>query len=121
MSVCYRKIEPEHSNLAYPSGDTAFKAILSARFCAAIWSHVTDCDETYNYWEPTHYLVFGKGLQTWEYSPVYALRSYTYLLIHTLPAIIYHKLLQPNPILIFYFMRCLLGLLCSFAEVYFYK
>ncbi|XP_018319484.1 alpha-1,2-mannosyltransferase ALG9-like isoform X2 [Agrilus planipennis] len=116
-----KKTEKEANNLVYPGGDTAFKAILSARFCAAIWSHITDCDETFNYWEPTHYLVFGKGLQTWEYSPQFALRSYTYLLVHAIPAYIYHKILQPNPLLIFYFIRCLLGLACSFAEVYFYK
>lgn len=36
----------------FPSTDTAFKAFLSARFCSAIWSHISDCDETYNYWEP---------------------------------------------------------------------
>ncbi|GLV41573.1 ALG9 alpha-12-mannosyltransferase [Carabus blaptoides fortunei] len=116
-----KKSEPEVGGLVFPGGDTAFKALLSARFCAAIWCHVTDCDETYNYWEPMHYLVFGKGLQTWEYSPEYALRSYTYLLLHATPAFLYHKLLQPNPLLIFYFVRCLLGLLCAFAEVYFYK
>ncbi len=29
-----------------------------------------------------HYLVHGFGLQTWEYSPVYALRSYAYLGLH---------------------------------------
>lgn len=66
-------------------------------------------------------LVFGKGLQTWEYSPEFALRSYLYLLVHAFPAYVYHKLLQPNPLLIFYFVRCLLGLFCSLAEVYFYK
>lgn len=38
--------------LIYPGGDTAFKFLLLARFCSAIWSHITDCDETYNYWEP---------------------------------------------------------------------
>lgn len=38
--------------IVYPSGDTAFKALLSARFCAAIWNHISDCDETFNYWEP---------------------------------------------------------------------
>ncbi|XP_066261834.1 alpha-1,2-mannosyltransferase ALG9 [Euwallacea similis] len=109
------------SNLIFPSGDTAFKALLSARFCAAIWSYVSDCDETFNYWEPTHYLVFRKGLQTWEYSPQFALRSYFYLMLHATPIWIYHKLLQPNPLLLFYFSRCLLGLVCAFAEVYFYK
>ncbi|CAG9771208.1 unnamed protein product [Ceutorhynchus assimilis] len=114
-------VEAVNSNLTFPSGDTAFKALLSARFCAAIWSHITDCDETFNYWEPTHYLVFNKGLQTWEYSPEFALRSYFYLMIHATPAWLYHKLLQPNPLLMFYFSRCLLGLVCAFAEVYFYK
>ncbi|PIO65702.1 hypothetical protein TELCIR_12612 [Teladorsagia circumcincta] len=29
--------------------------------------------KVYNYWEPLHLLLFGKGLQTWEYSPVYAI------------------------------------------------
>ncbi|KAK9696634.1 Alg9-like mannosyltransferase family [Popillia japonica] len=116
-----KKHDSESSSLIYPNGDTAFKSILSARFCSAIWLHITDCDETFNYWEPTHYLVFGKGLQTWEYSPEFALRSYTYLLIHAVPAKIYQKLFNPNPLLIFYFVRCLLGLLCSFVEVYFYK
>lgn len=65
--------------------------------------------------------VFGKGLQTWEYSPEFALRSYTYLMFHAAPAYIYEKVLQPNPLLMFYFIRCLLGLVCAFAEVYFYK
>ena len=35
-----------------PAGFTVFKALLSARLCAAIWSNISDCDETYNYWEP---------------------------------------------------------------------
>ncbi|KAF5295400.1 hypothetical protein FQA39_LY13061 [Lamprigera yunnana] len=121
ISTQPKRTEQDSSGLIYPGGDTAFKALLSARFCAAIWSHISDCDETYNYWEPTHYLVFGKGLQTWEYSPEFGLRSYTYLLLHAIPAFIYHKILQPNPLLIFYFIRCLLGLICSFAEVFFYK
>lgn len=42
----------------------------------------------YNYWEPLHYLTRGKGFQTWEYSPVYAIRSYAYLLVNALPGFI---------------------------------
>lgn len=41
---------------------------------------ILDCDEVYNYYEPLHYLLYGTGLQTWEYSYQYALRSYVYLL-----------------------------------------
>jgi len=54
-------------------------------------SIISDCDETYNYWEPTHFLLFGKGFQTWEYSPKFALRSYLYILTHTVPAWIYEQ------------------------------
>lgn len=126
----------------FPSADVAFKTLLSARICAAIWSQISDCDETFNYWEPLHYLLYNKGkyslsanigsniisrpisilgLQTWEYSPEFALRSYTYLLIHGVPAYIYKQIFEPNPMLIFYFIRLLLGLGCAAAEVYFYK
>ena len=45
---------------------------------------VLDCDETFNYWEPLHYLQYGSGLQVWEYSPDYALRSYFFLALHYL-------------------------------------
>lgn len=106
---------------AIPGVDTAFKAFLSARFCAAIWAHVGDCDETFNYWDPLHYLIYGRGLQTWEYSPEFALRSYAYLLIHGVPAWFYNSLFNPNPMLVFYMIRCMLGLSCALVEVYFYK
>lgn len=119
-SVKSTKPAPTSSPL-FPAADVAFKALLSARFCAAIWSNISDCDETFNYWEPLHYLLNGKGLQTWEYSPEFALRSYTYLMIHGAPAWIYQQVLTPNPVLIFYFIRCLLGFGCAVSEVYFYK
>ncbi|XP_064638611.1 alpha-1,2-mannosyltransferase ALG9-like [Lineus longissimus] len=104
-----------------PSGYTAFKALMSARLCAAIWSNLSDCDETYNYWEPAHYLLYGKGFQTWEYSPIYAIRSYAYLWLHVLPLKVYVGAFLPNKILVFYFMRCILGFSCALCEVYFYK
>ncbi|XP_044726617.1 alpha-1,2-mannosyltransferase ALG9 [Chrysoperla carnea] len=115
------KSESDTGGLIFPGGDTAFKALLSARFCSAIWCHITDCDETFNYWEPSHFLVYGKGLQTWEYSPEYALRSYAYLLVHAAPLYIYEQIFHPNPLLLFYLTRCLLGLASALSEVYFYK
>ncbi|XP_068773041.1 alpha-1,2-mannosyltransferase ALG9 isoform X2 [Struthio camelus] len=104
-----------------PEGSTAFKCLISARFCAALLSNISDCDETFNYWEPTHYLVYGKGFQTWEYSPAYAIRSYAYLWLHALPALFHAKVLQTNKVLIFYFLRCLLAFLSCICELYFYK
>ncbi|CAN7992185.1 unnamed protein product [Ixodes hexagonus] len=100
---------------------TAFKALFSARLCAAVWSGISDCDETFNYWEPTHFLMYGTGLQTWEYSPAYAIRSYAYLWLHVVPGLFYSNLLQSNRVLVFYFMRCVLGFACSLCEVYFYR
>lgn len=108
-------------SIVYPEVSTAFKAFLSARFCAAIWSNISDCDETFNYWEPVHYLLFGRGLQTWEYSPEFGLRSYFYLILSGGPAWLYHKLFQPNPMLVFYLLRCIFGFFCALTEVYFYK
>jgi len=104
-----------------PSPYTAFKVLLSARLGAAVWSGISDCDETFNYWEPTHHLLYGQGLQTWEYDPKFALRSYLYLLVHALPGWIYARLAQPNPMLVFYFLRCLFGFVCALCEVYFYR
>ncbi len=37
-----------------PNVQTVFKALASARLCAAVWNNITDCDETYNYWEPVN-------------------------------------------------------------------
>ncbi|XP_069752069.1 alpha-1,2-mannosyltransferase ALG9 isoform X4 [Narcine bancroftii] len=104
-----------------PEGSTAFKCLISARLCAALLSNISDCDETFNYWEPTHFLLYGTGFQTWEYSPVYAIRSYAYLWLHVLPAWIHARVLQTNKVLVFYFLRCLLAFLCCVCELYFYK
>lgn len=104
-----------------PGADTALKVLVSVRLCSAFWSYIADCDETFNYWEPMHYLVYGKGMQTWEYSPQFALRSYTYLLFHCVPAWFYTAIFHPNPAMIFYFVRCLLGMTCAAVESYFYK
>jgi alpha-1,2-mannosyltransferase len=38
-----------------------------------------DCDEVFNYYEPLHFLLYGTGLQTWEYAPNFALRTVAFL------------------------------------------
>ncbi|XP_032777256.2 alpha-1,2-mannosyltransferase ALG9 isoform X1 [Daphnia magna] len=104
-----------------PNIKTVFKALASARLCAAVWNNITDCDETYNYWEPLHHLLFGSGFQTWEYSPVFALRSYLFLHLYALPAWIYGLIFHSNQVLVFYFLRWLLGFASTTCETYFYK
>ena len=32
-----------------------------------------------------HYLMHGNGFQTWEYSPAYGIRSYSYIILHSIP------------------------------------
>ncbi|XP_063426671.1 alpha-1,2-mannosyltransferase ALG9-like [Mytilus trossulus] len=104
-----------------PGAYTSFKLLLSIRLCAAVWNIVGDCDETFNYWEPMHYLLFKKGFQTWEYAPQYAIRSYAYLWIHGLPLKLIHFIFGTNKVVLFYLLRCILAVCCSAAEVYFYK
>lgn len=62
----------------------AFYVFLAANVLAALYAPIQDCDETFNYWEPTHYLSHGYGLQTWEYSPEYAIRSWLYIALNAL-------------------------------------
>lgn len=52
----------------------------------------------FNFWEPLHYLDRGYGFQTWEVSPVYAIRSWAYIILHFLPARISALLLGPNKV-----------------------
>ena len=40
------------SSVWAPKVNTAFKLLLSFRLTSAVWSNISDCDETYNYWEP---------------------------------------------------------------------
>ncbi|KRZ38612.1 Alpha-1,2-mannosyltransferase ALG9 [Trichinella pseudospiralis] len=62
------------------------KTLIFLRISAALLCPIMDCDEVYNYWEPVHMLVYGSGMQTWEYSPQYAIRSYAFLLFFSIPA-----------------------------------
>ena len=53
----------------------AFLCLLPLRLLGALVLGVADCDETFNYWEPLHFLLYGHGLQTWEYAPQVRARS----------------------------------------------
>ena len=45
----------------------AFLLLLACRLISARVNLIHDCDEVYNYWEPLHFLLYGSGMQTWEY------------------------------------------------------
>eukprot|EP01135_Chromosphaera_perkinsii_P002675 Nk52_evm43s226 gene=Nk52_evmTU43s226 len=65
-----------------PPSSVVFKAFLLARILSGLNNIIADCDETFNYWEPMHYLMHGYGFQTWEYSPQFGLRSYAFVYIY---------------------------------------
>ena len=92
--------------------------LLAVRLLSALFSPIPDCDEVFNYWEPTHYLLYGQGLQTWEYSPDYALRSYFYCAFHAALAAAV-GVLTSNKVAIFYAVRCALGAASALVEARF--
>ncbi|VDM40942.1 unnamed protein product [Toxocara canis] len=104
-----------------PAASSIFKILFSFRISAAMWSAIADCDEVYNYWEPLHLLVYGSGFQTWEYSPLYAIRSYAYILLHSGPALVLRTLFSSNKVGVFMTMRCVLGLFNVLSEMSLYK
>ena len=92
-----------------------FFLFVSVNFLAALYAPIQDCDETFNYWEPTHYLDHGYGLQTWEYSPEYAIRSWLYVVIHAVPGKVASLFLGKGAYQ-FYVIRALIGLACAYAQ-----
>jgi len=105
-----------------PEVPVALLAFCTLRVYAAISTCVADCDETFNYWEPLHYLLYGSGLQTWEYSPEYALRSYAYLVPFAFVGEFLKKFgLQNDKVFVFYGLKAFMGLCCGFCEALMYK
>lgn len=63
-----------------------------------------------------HYLLYGTGMQTWEYSPLYAIRSYAYLWLHALPACLHAHVLQTNKVTLFTFIITLTAAFSFFPD-----
>ena len=74
----------------------------------------------FNYWEPTHYLNHGYGLQTWEYSPEYAIRSWLYISVHALVGKL-SWVFTNQKFNEFIYIRSVLGILCAFSELRLFK
>ncbi|EAU39236.1 conserved hypothetical protein [Aspergillus terreus NIH2624] len=91
-----------------------------SRGIAAFLSPIQDCDEVFNFWEPTHYLDHGYGLQTWEYSPVYSIRSWLYVSIHAIVGKI-GSLFLKSKASEFYAIRCFLAIVCASCQTRLYS
>jgi alpha-1,2-mannosyltransferase len=99
----------------------AFYVFLGANMLAAWFAPIQDCDETFNYWEPTHYLSHGYGLQTWEYSPEYAIRSWTYIALHAIAGNFRRLLPHPSKVAEFYFVRYVLAFTCAICQTQLFR
>ncbi|KAI0998842.1 Alpha-1,2-mannosyltransferase [Podosphaera aphanis] len=99
----------------------AFYVFLIANTLAALFAPIQDCDETFNYWEPSHYITHGYGMQTWEYSPEYAIRSWLYISLHALVANFRRLFPGSTKIAEFYFVRYSLGLICSLCQTLMFR
>ncbi|KAH8680762.1 Alg9-like mannosyltransferase [Xylariales sp. PMI_506] len=100
---------------------SAFYLFLAANVASALFAPIQDCDETFNYWEPAHYLSHGYGLQTWEYSPDYAIRSWSYIGLHALAGNFRRLLPQTTKLSEFYFVRYVLAFVCAFCQVLLFR
>ena len=103
------------------SAIVAFYVFLVSHVIAAFYSPIQDCDEVFNFWEPTHYLNHHYGFQTWEYSPVYAIRSWAYTGFHaTITGVFGHYVpgmdLPEGHKAQFYVLRGFLALACAACE-----
>ncbi|PBP28909.1 Alg9-like mannosyltransferase [Diplocarpon rosae] len=99
----------------------AFYIFFVANILAALYAPIQDCDETFNYWEPTHYLSHGYGLQTWEYSPDYAIRSWLYIILHAVVGNIRRLLPFSTKVGEFYFVRYILACVCAICQTILFR
>ncbi|KAH8804692.1 glycosyltransferase family 22 protein [Xylogone sp. PMI_703] len=99
----------------------ALYVFLISNIIAAIYAPIQDCDETFNYWEPTHYAVHGYGLETWEYSPEYQIRSWTYVMFHAIIAAFRRLLPFPTKAGEFYFVRYVLAFGCALCQTFLFR
>jgi Alg9-like mannosyltransferase family. len=97
----------------------ALALLLVVRVVGASLAPVMDCDETFNFWEPLHYALYGRGMQTWEYSPEFGLRSWLYVLLHAPLALAAGSLVGANKIAVFMGVRVLLSFGCAIGESFF--
>jgi alpha-1,2-mannosyltransferase len=100
-----------------------FATFALSNTLAAFLSPIQDCDEVFNYWEPSHYLNHGYGFQTWEYSPDYAIRSWAYTTLHSIVIASLSPLanLTGTKAAEFYGLRVFLALICAACQTRLYS
>lgn len=99
-----------------------FVAISLIVATAPLINHIDDTDETYGYWEPLHYLLYSRGMQTWEYSPEFALRSYAFLFPLFAIATLFRNIFGlQDKVVFFYILRGCIGCLPAISQLTFFS
>ncbi|BDD64327.1 hypothetical protein MAP00_009155 [Monascus purpureus] len=99
--------------------DITLYLFLVSNGLSALYAPIQDCDEAFNFWEPAHYLDHGYGLQTWEYSPEYSIRSWLYVSLHAIVGKI-SALVVKGKVAEFYAIRFFLACFCAACETRLY-
>lgn len=87
-----------------------------------LWCACVDTDEVFGYWEPLHYLLYDQGMQTWEYSPAYAIRSYTFLTPFWVMSTLMDDIARvTDGRAMFYILRVALGVFSVYCQYLFYS
>lgn len=86
---------------------------------AAFVNHIDDTDEIFGYYEPLHYLMQGSGMQTWEYAPEFALRSYAFLMPLLCSCKPFTAFSSLTGIDMFRFIRVIIGCWMAYCEANF--
>ena len=94
-----------------------YRTVLSVQYPI-----LQDCDEVYNYYEPLHSMLYDDvGLQTWEYSDKYRLRTYAFLYPVYVCAWLFRCISSSssrNKIYVFYAIRGILAIGSGTVEYY---
>ena len=97
-----------------------FLVLFTFRVSSAFHNLIHDCDETFQTIEPVHFLLCDIGLQSWELSEKYKLRSYLYVLLHAWIGLPVRFLLGcgGGKEVAFYAMRVLLAILSARGDCF---
>jgi len=91
-----------------------FFVFAVANLIASFTNHIDDADEPFGYWEPLHYLLYGHGLQTWEYAPEFAIRTYAFVA----PLVAIGRIAKPfmSKLDMFQLIRTVLGVFTAYSQ-----
>lgn len=100
---------------SYERKHKLFGLFLVMNIVASLLNHIDDTDETFGYYEPLHYLLYGNGMQTWEYAPEFAIRTYSFIAA-LWPFGFLYKMVGLSKPEIFLGIRLILGSFTAYAE-----